>query len=110
MPVVKQDIMHFPKFAFLGGGHRGLACLQTALVNFCQWKMAKIETHFALEFFHNLLNNFMRLGTILILVFPEFHQGYRRCIRTNEYVPWFNDLYDLFLKSHNIYSFKFFSL
>src|SRR5450432_1099226 len=110
MPVMKKNIMHFPEFTFLGSCNRCLACLEAALVNFRKWKMPEIETDLPFEFFHDLLNYFMRLGTILIFVFPEFHQGNRSCIRANKYVPWFNDLYDLLLKSHNLYSFKFFLL
>src|ERR1700722_2298985 len=110
MPVVKQDIVHFPEFSFLSCCNRCLAGFQTALVDFCKREMPEIKTDLPLKFFHNFLYHFMRFRTIFIFVFPEFHQGYRSCIRTNEYVPWFNDLYDLFLKRHNVCSFKIFPL
>src|SRR5437764_1497526 len=100
MPVMKQDIVHFPEFSFLSGSNGSLSGFQTALVNFRKRKMPEIKTDLPLELFHYFFDHFMRFRTVFIFVFPEFHQGYRSGIRANEYVPWLNDLYDLFLKRH----------
>src|SRR6185312_3609080 len=101
--------MHFPELSFLRGGNGGFPGLQTTLVNFGQWEMPEIESHFSFIFFHDFFNDLMRPGTILVFVFSEFHQGYRSRFRTYKYVPGLNDLDDFFLKSHDLYSFWFFN-
>src|SRR5450432_1935251 len=73
-----------------------------------QRKMTEVKADLTLEFFHDFFNHFMRFCTILILIFSKFHEGNRRGVWTYKYVPWFNNFNDLLLKSHDIYSFKFF--
>src|ERR1035438_3230959 len=102
--------MHFPKFAFLGRCNRRFTSFQAALMNLCKREMPEIETDLPFEFFHDLFDHFVCFSTVFIFIFPKFHQGNRSSIGTDKYISWFNNFYNLFLKRHNILSFKFYPL
>jgi len=105
MPVIEENIMHFPKLSFLSRCYSRFSCLQTALMNLGQWEMTKIKAKLPFIFIQQTFDDFIGLGTILILIFPKFNKCYQRIFVSDKIIFWFNDLDYVGFESLIYYSF-----
>src|SRR4026207_317733 len=92
--------MHFPELAFLSSCYSSFTCFHASLVNQCKREVAKIEADLTFIFLEQLLYHFVCLYTIIVFIFSEFHQGYRRFFFPYKNVFWFNDYFYFFFECH----------